>query len=111
MHAKDDAGPETESGSRDEDTAQQQQQEHNGATTGLDERYIRQLKAEIVLLSELSLEKSGKASVSLPHNHHIKNMHSIREQKLVPDTRRESLQMRLARYNSSSDPAQVRFES
>lgn len=74
----------------------------------MDERYIRQLKAEILYVSQLNHEKgiSLKALRGIPHNHHIKNLHSIRENKLSGSTA-ESIQAQLVRYSHSSDPVQV----
>lgn len=74
----------------------------------MDERYVHQLKAEILHVSQLNHEKSSsmKALRGVPHNHHIKNLHNIRENKLSGST--ESVQAQLIRYNYSSDPVQVR---
>lgn len=77
----------------------------------LDERYIRQLKAEILYVSQLNHEKTSsmKTSRGVPHNHHIRNLHNIRENKLSGST--ESIQAQLLRYNYSSDPVQVSEQS
>lgn len=86
----------------------------------VDERYIQQLKDEIVILSELRHEKRRNQSQSLSqhhhHHHHIKTMHTIRETHKLSSTawlsdRSESIHTQLARYNYSSDPAQVRVPS
>lgn len=83
------------------------------SATSLDERYLRQLKHEILYLNQLTHEKNVlETPQTRSHNHHIKNVQKIREHKQflvgIDVQDQESLRALLGRYNYSLDPAQVR---